>query len=125
LINYEIASYSWNLEVETKPPGVGFNWRLRFLYNPATTPFMPPSRWVTVPWNGWNEQDLRTAGSRLFLPTVHKKLIDPWRHGLPRVDWSKKEICGQSWFYKPRRCDPWASGSTNNTKVPPVMALAF
>ena len=35
-----------------------------------TTPFLPASRWVTVPWNGWNEMDLRTAGSRVALPLV-------------------------------------------------------
>ena len=50
--------------------GTPYHWRLRFLYNPATTPFMPASRWVTIPWNGWNEADLLTAGSRLFLPLV-------------------------------------------------------
>ncbi len=55
--------------------GTPYHWRLRVLYNPATTPWMPTSRWVTVPWNGWNEQDLRTgaapiSGSRVYLPIV-------------------------------------------------------
>jgi hypothetical protein len=50
--------------------GTPYHWRLRTLYNPATTPFMPASRWVTVPWNGWNEEDLRTTGARIFLPLV-------------------------------------------------------
>ena len=31
---------------------------------------MPASRWVTVPWNGWNEQDLRTGGGLALLPIV-------------------------------------------------------
>jgi hypothetical protein len=52
------------------PPGTAYHWRLRMRYNPATTPFMPASRWVTIPWNGWNEEDFRTAGSRLRLPLV-------------------------------------------------------
>jgi len=25
---------------------------------------------VTIPWNGWNETDLRTVGSRISLPVV-------------------------------------------------------
>jgi hypothetical protein len=50
--------------------GMPYHWRLRVLYNPATTPFMPASRWATIPWNGWNEEDLRTLGSRTQLPVV-------------------------------------------------------
>jgi hypothetical protein len=45
-----------------------YHWRIRWHYDPATTPWMPASRWVTVPWNGWNEADLRTGGSRIMLP---------------------------------------------------------
>ncbi len=52
--------------------GVPYHWRIRILYNPATTPWMPASRWVTVPWNGWNEQDLRTPGSSIYLPLVFR-----------------------------------------------------
>ena len=52
--------------------GTPYHWRMRVRYNPATNPFMPASRWVTIPWNGWNEQDLRTYGARLFLPIVQK-----------------------------------------------------
>ncbi|HSR33898.1 MAG TPA: FG-GAP-like repeat-containing protein, partial [Anaerolineae bacterium] len=48
--------------------GMPYHWRMRFRYHPGTTPFMPASRWVTVPWNGWNEQDLRTSGARILLP---------------------------------------------------------
>jgi hypothetical protein len=51
-------------------PGIRYHWRVRLRYDPATTPWMPSSRWVTMPWNGWNEQDLRMAGSRLLLPLV-------------------------------------------------------
>jgi len=49
---------------------MAYHWRLRTLYKPATTPFMPASRWVTIPWNGWNETDLRTMGSRVNLPVI-------------------------------------------------------
>jgi hypothetical protein len=51
-------------------PGTPYHWRLRLRYNPATTPFMPASRWVTIPWNGWNEEDFRTSGSPVRLPLV-------------------------------------------------------
>jgi hypothetical protein len=51
-------------------PDTPYHWRIRTIYNPATTPFMPASRWVTIPWNGWNEQDLRTGGNLIHLPLV-------------------------------------------------------
>jgi hypothetical protein len=54
-----------NLRADT-----AYHWRLRWHYNPATTPYMPASRWLTMPWNGWNEQDLRTGGDIVFLPLV-------------------------------------------------------
>ena len=47
-----------------------YHWRVRVHYNPVTTPFMPASRWLTMPWNGWNETDLRTPGTHVFLPLV-------------------------------------------------------
>ena len=49
-----------------------YHWRLRLVYNPATTPFMPASRWFTIPWNGWNEADFRSLGTRMFLPLIRK-----------------------------------------------------
>ena len=49
-----------------------YHWRVRWIYSPATTPFMPASRWMTNPWNGWQEADLRTGGGRLFLPKISK-----------------------------------------------------
>ena len=50
--------------------GTPYHWRVRWRYDPVTTPFMPASRWLTVPWNGWGETDLRTSGSRVMLPMV-------------------------------------------------------
>ncbi len=40
--------------------GTTSHWRARLLYHPVTTPFQAHSRWLTMPWNGWNEADLRT-----------------------------------------------------------------
>lgn len=39
-----------------------YHWRIRLLYHPATTPYQQHSRWLTNPWNGWNEARLRTQG---------------------------------------------------------------
>jgi hypothetical protein len=50
--------------------GQPYHWRLRIRYHPGTTPFLPASRWITIPWNGWNEQDLRAGGSVIYLPLV-------------------------------------------------------
>ena len=50
--------------------GTIYHWRMRVRYSPVTNPFMPASRWLTMPWNGWNETDLRTAGTHVFLPLV-------------------------------------------------------
>ena len=38
-----------------------YHWRVRLRYHPATAPFQQYSRWLTVPRNGWNEQDVRTG----------------------------------------------------------------
>jgi hypothetical protein len=65
------ASFSeiWdNLEA-----GTPHHWRMRLRFDPVTTPWMPASRWVTIPWNGWNEADFRTAeimGTGIYLPLV-------------------------------------------------------
>jgi hypothetical protein len=52
-------------ELVPKPPlslmaNRAYHWRVRLLYHPATTPFQHHSRWLTTPWNGWNEERLRT-----------------------------------------------------------------
>jgi hypothetical protein len=47
-----------------------YHWRVRLRYNAASVPFTPASRWVTVPWNGWNELDLRTGGYKILLPIL-------------------------------------------------------
>jgi len=36
-----------------------YHWRARLLYDPATSPLASHSRWFTIPWNGWQEGDLR------------------------------------------------------------------
>jgi hypothetical protein len=41
-------------------PGA-FHWRMRLLYDPATTPLLNHSRWFTVPRNGWEERDVTVS----------------------------------------------------------------
>ncbi|MCX7015966.1 MAG: FG-GAP-like repeat-containing protein [Candidatus Sumerlaeota bacterium] len=41
------------------------HWRARLVYDAAVFPFQQRSRWLTAPWNGWQEQDLRTGLGRL------------------------------------------------------------
>ena len=49
--------------------GTRYHWRVRLVYDPASVPFVKRSRWVTMPWGGWNEAMLRmgaaSAGRRL------------------------------------------------------------
>jgi hypothetical protein len=49
--------------------GTPYHWRVRLRYHPAISPFQQYSRWITVPWNGWNETDLRTNGTRPSIST--------------------------------------------------------
>jgi hypothetical protein len=58
------------LAPERLPADTPYHWRVRWRYDPATTPFLPAGPWVTMPWNGWNEMDLRTSGGRVLLPIV-------------------------------------------------------
>ena len=37
------------------------HWRMRLLYDPATTPLAGAGRWFSVPWNGWEERDLTVS----------------------------------------------------------------
>jgi hypothetical protein len=39
-----------------------YHWRGRVIYQPGNIYGLVHSRWVTQPWNGWNEMDFRTAG---------------------------------------------------------------
>ena len=52
------------------PGGTNHHWRLLWFYNPATTPWMPASRWVSLPYHGWNEAHFRTEYYWAHLPIV-------------------------------------------------------
>jgi hypothetical protein len=50
--------------------GTSYHWRVRWHYDPVMSPWLPAGRWVTVPWNGWNEADFRTPSYQVFVPLV-------------------------------------------------------
>jgi hypothetical protein len=43
--------------------GTRYHWRVRLVYDPASVPFARRSRWVTMPWGGWQEAMLRTGAT--------------------------------------------------------------
>ncbi|MFH0980802.1 MAG: integrin alpha [Planctomycetota bacterium] len=45
-----------------------YHWRVRLAYDPARVPFMPHSRWLTLPYNGAQETDLRTFPCASYAP---------------------------------------------------------
>jgi hypothetical protein len=40
-----------------------YHWRVRLHYDRITSPFAQVSRWLTVPWHGWQETMLRTGAA--------------------------------------------------------------
>ena len=53
--------------------GKVYHWRARLQHSPVTNPFDPPrSRWFHMPWNGWNEADLRSPYATTYLPLIRK-----------------------------------------------------
>ncbi len=54
------------------------HWRVRLRYHPASTPFQQNSRWLTIPWNGWNEQDLRTGDDLIFADGFESGDLSAW-----------------------------------------------
>jgi len=56
-----VAGVVLNQLVSSLSANTVYHWRVRLHYNPSTTPFQQYSRWITIPLNGWQEADLRTA----------------------------------------------------------------
>lgn len=57
-----ISGYTYNQGITDSAQGRIYHWRARVSYKPGNIYGMVHSRWITIPWNGWNEMDLRTAG---------------------------------------------------------------
>ncbi|NOQ33152.1 MAG: hypothetical protein GQ567_02985 [Methanosarcinales archaeon] len=45
-----------------------YHWRMRLLYHPASMPLQQHSRWLSSPWNGPEETDLRTPSQANYIP---------------------------------------------------------
>jgi hypothetical protein len=56
-----LAGIAFNQLIDSLASNTIYHWRVRLLYHQATTPFQSYSRWLTQPWNGWQEADLRTG----------------------------------------------------------------
>jgi hypothetical protein len=57
--------------VSSLVPETPYHWRVRLLYRPGNTLGQPAGRWLSIPWNGWNEADLRTEPVfHVYLPLV-------------------------------------------------------
>jgi uncharacterized repeat protein (TIGR01451 family) len=48
-------------------PGTPYHWRVRLRYRPGNLLGQNASRWLTIPWNGWTEQDFRTSQNEVNL----------------------------------------------------------
>jgi YD repeat-containing protein len=70
-----------------------YHWRVRLRYHPAGTPFQQASRWLTMPWNGWEEQDLSTS---LFI--TETRVITYTYDGLYRLTGAEYSS-GESFLY--------------------------
>ncbi len=73
-----------------------YHWRVRMRYDPVTTPYAQRSRWLAIPWKGWQETALRTGGGRRVLFTEPRPTFfdgqrrDPiaWTPPQPLTTWS-------------------------------------
>ncbi len=66
--------------------GRPFHWRARLVHDPVTYPFQRRGRWIAMPWNGWQEADLRTD-SQADLSVSQTDSPDPQFEGQP-VDYT-------------------------------------
>jgi len=69
-LNSGTAGVAFNELASGMSADTAYHWRVRLCYHPGTTPFQQHSRWLTIPWNGWQEQDLRIASTPVTYSTV-------------------------------------------------------
>jgi hypothetical protein len=55
-----IDGYPFNELLWDSAPSRIYHWRGRVEYQPGNIYGLVHSRWITIPWNGWNEADFRT-----------------------------------------------------------------
>ncbi len=57
---------------ETLRAGKVYHWRARLTFEPYNQPYLPATRWLSMPYHGWNEADLRIPEATLYLPIIRK-----------------------------------------------------
>ena len=62
--------YPWMDQLRNLSYNTAYHWRMRLRLQPTDFPWMPASRWVTVPLGGWNETDFRTITPHIYLPLI-------------------------------------------------------
>ncbi len=67
--------------------GSPYHWRVRLRYDAATTPFAQHSRWLTMPWKGWQETMLRTASAAMNQGRIPTTMVMS-KTTLPQLDTS-------------------------------------
>ena len=81
-----------------------YHWRVRLKYHPATTPFQQWSRWLTIPWKGWQETMLRTAKPDAPLQEWFWDAdLDTW--GDPAISEIASEPPGPGWVLRAGDCN--------------------
>jgi hypothetical protein len=74
-------------------PSTAYHWRVRLRYDMVTTPFAQRSRWITVPWGGWNETMLRTT-AQAPVSAGRSGAIDIFKVGLGiTLSWTGNASC--------------------------------
>jgi len=61
--------FVWYFE---RQPGAVYHWRARLRFNPASQPYLPATHWISMPYHGANEADLRMAYLYSYLPLIMK-----------------------------------------------------
>jgi hypothetical protein len=61
-------------QVDGLTEGTTYHWRVRLIYTPGNRLGQTASRWVHIPWDGWDQLDFRTQSetSKIYLPIINK-----------------------------------------------------
>ena len=59
--------FAWYINMQA---GSVYHWRARLRFNPTSQPYLPATRWLSLPYHGWNEADLHTLYWSNYLPVI-------------------------------------------------------
>ncbi|MBN1900886.1 FG-GAP repeat protein [Candidatus Sumerlaeota bacterium] len=69
------------ISIPVLPENALYHWRMRFTYNPATTPYQSHGPWFHIPWHGMQEADIRVMSPAPSVQDIVDYLLD--RGGFP------------------------------------------